>query len=203
MFREIVLPKNNEEEFAEVASRLDIKKMYFLYDFDEFNEKSQKKIEEYGGLKVKTGFIVNQKNIKNVYKKSDMIAIKSSEKDRIFVESGKINLIYGFEEVAKRDYLHQRASGLNHVMCDLLKKSNISVGFSYGSLLSSKNEQAHLHMGRMIQNIRLCQKFKLKTVIASFSSDPYSIRSPHDIMSLFSVLGMDSGISKESLSNNL
>lgn len=191
MFNEIVLPKKNENKFAEIASRLGIMKLYFLYNFDEFDEKIQEnadKVNDYKGIKVEIGFIVNQKNIKKACKKSDLIAVKSSEQDRFFIEGKRINLIYGFEETNKKDFLHQRASGLNHILCDIIRKNSISVGFSYSNLLQSN--QAML-IGRLIQNIRLCQKYKVKTVISSFTSDPYLLRQPHDVISLFSMLGMD------------
>jgi RNase P/RNase MRP subunit p30 len=51
----------------------------------------------------------------------------------------------------------------------------------------------------MIQNIKLCQKYKVKTVIASFSEKPFDLRSPHDVKSLFAILGMNSNLIKKSL----
>ena len=38
MFSNIVTPKNNEEEFIEIASKLGIRKLYFLYDFEDSNK---------------------------------------------------------------------------------------------------------------------------------------------------------------------
>lgn len=202
MLREIVIPNNNEAEFAEIASKLGIKKLIFLYGFDDFNEKLQKRVEElngYKGIRVEIGLIVNQKNIKKSRKNQGLIVAKSSGKDRFFIESGKVDLMYGFEEISNKDYLHQRASGLNHILCDLLKRNGITVGFSYGSL--GKSQETPLLIGRMMQNIMLCQKYRVKTAIASFSGNQYSLRSPHDVISLFSLLGMDTKTAKESLEN--
>ena len=139
MSTEIVTPNNNEAEFVEIASKLGIKKLYFLYDFDEYNkEKTKEKLElikNHQNTNIKIGFIVNQKNINKASQQSKLLFAKSSDKDRFFIESKKIRLIYGVEKSYKKDYLHQRASGLNHTICELAKKNNVAIGFSYSSLL--------------------------------------------------------------------
>ena len=124
-------------------------------------------------------------------KQSIPLIIKSSDQDRFFIESRKVKLIYGFEEFNKKDYLHQRASGLNHILCELAKKNNVTIGFSYGQLLEKNEQLTTTIIGRISQNISLCRKFKLKTMIGSFSSNPFNMRAKHDILSLFRVLGMD------------
>lgn len=199
---DIVLPSNNESEFIEIASRLGIKKLYFLYDFDYYDEQSSsKKLEQLTDKKIniETGFIVNQKNLKRADNKSKVLVAKSSSNDRFFIESKKIKMIYGFEELCKKDYVSQRASGLNHVMCEMLNKNKLNVGFSYSLLFKKSSQEASILMGRMLQNIRLCQKHKVGMVAGSFSSEPFDLRAPHDVMSLLSVLGMDRKIIKESM----
>ena len=189
MYSDIVLPKNNEAEFIEIAAKLGIKKLYFLYDFDDYNEeKIQRKLEsiESKKINIEIGLIVNQKNINKAAKISRFLAAKSSEKDRIFIESKKIKIIYGFEESGRRDYLHQRASGLNHILCELARKNNVAVGFSYSSLINNKNTAVLL--GRMMQNLSLCRKYKVNIIIASFSSNPFDLRAHHDVSSLFKLL---------------
>src|SRR3989338_6444046 len=193
MHSDIVLPKNNEAEFMEIAAKLGIRKLYFLYDFDGSNEeKIQKKLEsiENKKINIEIGFILNQKNLNKAAKNSRLLAVKSSDKDRYFIESKKISMIYGFEESVKKDFMHQRASGLNHILCDLARKNNILIGFSYSSIINSKNPAVII--GRMMQNLALCRKYKVNTVIASFSSNPFELRQQHDISSLFKMLGADS-----------
>ena len=192
MYSDIVIPSTNEAEFIEVAKRLNIKKLYFLYNFDNYqNQKSS--IFDFD---IEIGFIVNQKNINKALELSKLIIVKSSDKDRAFIESKKVRVIYGFEEVHKNDYLHQRASGLNHVICEIAKKNNVIIGLSYSSLLNKNTPISSLIMGRMIQNIKLCQKYNVKTIISSFSEKPFDLRPPHDVKSLFTMLGMNSNLIK-------
>ena len=181
--------------------------MYFLYNFDDYNEeKITKKLESinyHNNIVIETGFIVNQKNINKASQQSKLLFAKSSDKDRFFIESKKIRLIYGVEKSYKKDYLHQRASGLNHTICELAKKNKITVGLSYSSLLNRNPAISSLLMGRMMQNIVLCQKYKVSTVIGSFAENPYHLRAPHDIISLFTMLGMNRKKIKEALAFNI
>lgn len=192
MYSDIVIPQNNETEFAEVALKLGIKKLYFLYELNNFSEeKINKKIEsikEKYNLNFGTGIIVKNPDTSKIKINSKLIVAKSSDNDRMMIESKKINLIYGFEELGKKDFMHQRASGLNHIMCELAKRNNTTIGFSYSSLF---NESSHaLIIGRIRQNIKLCKKYKLKTAIGAFTENPLDMRSPYDIQSLFNILGM-------------
>ena len=194
MFSDIAIPKNNEEEFIEMASKLGIKKLYFLYDFDKYRQESlQNKlnsIKNHKNIEVEIGFIANQKNLNQAGKLSKLLVVKSSDKGRFFIESKKIKLIYGFEEVQRGDSLHQRTSWLNHTICEIANKNSVSIGFSYSSLFNKNGHESSLLMGRMMQNIMLCRKYKVKTVIASFAETPFEMRSPYDVMSLFVNLGM-------------
>ena len=202
MYSDIAMPKNNETEFVEIASKLGLRKLYFLYSFDEYNQDGiKKKLDSINNkINLKIGFLVNQKNINKAIGKSILLAVKSSDKDRLFIEDKKIKLIYGFEGLNKKDYMHQRASGLNHILCELARKNNIAIGFSYSSLFNISGKATSLLIGRMMQNIRLCQKYKVKTIIGSFSEKPFDLRAHHDVMSLFNIFGMDNRKIKESIS---
>ena len=202
MFADFTIPKHNEAEFVEIAIKLGIKKMYFLYNFEDYNEERiHEKLKSIDNKKIaiELALIANLKNLNKAHKQAKLMIAKSSDDDRMMMEGKKIKMIYGLEESKRKDYLHQRASGLNHIMCELAKRNNIAIGFSYSSLLNKVNSHA-LTLGRIRQNIKLCQKYKLKTAIGSFTEKPLEMRSPCDIQSLFNILGMDSRNVKESLS---
>jgi len=204
--RDFVLPDNNEAEFIELASKLGVKKLYFLYEFDSYiQQKTEKKLKsmEFRDIRVETCFIVSHKNINIALKHSKLLVAESSDDNRFFIEGKKIKLIYGFEETNRKDYMHQRASGLNHIICELAGKNNVAIGFSYNSLFNKNAQIASSLIGRMMQNIFLCQKYKVKTSIGSFSSRPFEMRNSHDLASLFTTLGMDKKKIKESLANDL
>ena len=201
MFRDIVIPNNNEDEFAVIAAKLGYKKLYFLYDFNEYKDETGKNLEKLS-IDFDIGIIVNKKNA-NSAGKSKLLVAKSSYDDRELIEGKKVKLIYGFEDVKRKDYLHQRASGLNHILCDIASKNNVAAGFSYGSLLNKNSQDVSVIKGRMMQNISLCQKYKVKMVVGSFASEPYEMRAPHDLSALFEILGMQQDKIKMALSSDL
>ena len=84
--------------------------------------------------------------------------------------------------------MHQRGSGLDHILSKLAHDKKVAIGFSLSSIMNSKNK--NIILGRMMQNIMLCRKYSVKAVIASFAETPFGMRSPYDMMSLFAVLGM-------------
>lgn len=188
---DIVIPSNNEAEFIEVATSLGYGGICFLYSLNKYLA-----IKEGFSIKssnvdfnIYTGVLANSEEIikfKNKVDKSVFIAVKSSDNDREVIENSKANLVFSFEDSYKRDFIHHRASGLNHILCKLAKENNITIGFSLSSILKSNN--IHIILGRVMQNIRLCTKFKVKSVIASFAVNPLEMRSPHDLRSLFKLL---------------
>ena len=189
MNADIVIPDNNENEFIDMADRLGYKKIYFLYDFEKKSKAEQKNRSAGRNIAIGIGFLVNQKNINTAHKYSKLLVAQSSENDRSLIEGKKIKIIYGFEGTSKRDYIHQRASGLNHTICSLASKNNVLIGFCCRNLAGDKIKNATL-LGRTMQNIKLCQRYKTKTIISSFARDPFMMRAPYDAANLFSVLGM-------------
>ena len=125
----------------------------------------------------------NAKPIKEIW----VTYCKNDNEIRKAAENKNVDVILGLEEVESKDSLHNRNSGMNEVICKLAKKNNIAIGFSFRKILHANNKAVLL--GRMMQNVELCQKYKVKTVLASFSNNPFEIRAKHDVTSLFSMLG--------------
>ena len=125
-----------------------------------------------------------------------MVLVQNSEKNREVLESGKADILFDLEAQNKRDFMHHRASGLNHILCTFAKKNDLKIGLSFSSILKSSDR--HQLVGRMSQNIKLCRKYKVKMCIASFAKKPYEMRSPNDLMSLFETIGMHPKEAKDS-----
>ena len=190
---DIVIPNNNEEEFIAIARKLGYKTLCFLYDYYDYQSKKNN-FTDIPGIKIVNGILADSKKLKKIKNKIEgvFVAAKSSDKDMEIMEGSLANLIFSFEENQRRDFIHQRASGLNHILCSLARKNNIAVGFSFTSILNAKSR--HEILGRIMQNLRMCKQFKVKAIIASFAKDPYEMRSMHDLMSLFKILERQRGI---------
>ena len=112
----------------------------------------------------------------------------SEEKNRKAVENKQVDILLAPERVGKKDRLNQRDSGLNHVLCALAKQNDVAIGFSFSDMLNSKYRA--LTLGRMMQNVRLCRKYKVRMVLASFAQHPSEMRPPQDLLAVGQTLGM-------------
>ncbi len=117
----------------------------------------------------------------------DVFACQPKDIRKCLAKEGP-DIIYGLEEMHAHDGLHQRGSGLNHILCRMARDNGVAVGFSFACVLASRRR--HVVIGRMMQNISLCRKFKVKMVVASFAQTPWEMRAEKDLVGFFSLLGM-------------
>lgn len=108
--------------------------------------------------------------------------------NRQAVSSKNVDILLDPHLGYRKDSFHQRDSGLNQVLCELAKQNNVAIGFSFSSVLNSTRRSELI--GRMMQNILLCRKYKLKMVVGSFAKDENSTRNIIDIQAFFRALGM-------------
>ena len=190
---DIVIPHNNEEEFISIAEKLGYSGLLFLYSPNDYLDKHQKLKIQNTKIKIHTGIVVDNQEIHKVKSglknEKAFIVVKSSTNDKEAIEKLKPDVIFSFEGSIKKDFIHQRASGLNHILCKAAKDKGVMIGFSLSSILNV--EDKHRILGRMMQNIQLCRKYKVKMIIASFAQGPFGMRSPHDLIGLFKVLGCE------------
>jgi len=125
--------------------------------------------------------------------------IHGSKENREVIELKKIDILLSPEKGVKKDSFHNRNSGLNHVICNLAKKNDIAIGFNFNEVLVSKGMKRAEIIGRMMQNVRLCRKYKLKMVLGSFAWNKWQMRSRNDLISFGIILGMHQNEAKNSL----
>ncbi len=192
--RDIVFPKNNEKEFISLAEKLGYNELIFVYD-----QKNLKKQIFKTKIKIIFGVKTNPKQIQKARNKSDFVIVEADEHSRMAFENKHVSLIYALEKLEKHDHMHFRKSGLNQVLCSLACKKDIIVGFSFNSILNSSEKWRSRLLGRMMQNVKLCRKYKVKTTIASFATKPMEMRSPAELKSFGIILGMHAKKARESL----
>ena len=127
---------------------------------------------------------------KKISKAEGLIAIRANEgfSKEIF-ESNKVSIVVGLENAREKDSLHYRKSGLDNVLCSLANKNGISVGFSFYEVLHAKDKGKVI--GRMMQNAKLCKKYKVNVVVASFAKDKHDMRLRKDLEAFGRLMGID------------
>ena len=88
----------------------------------------------------------------------------------------------------RKDFSKQRNSGFNQVLAKIAVKNKIGVGINLDEIINSKPKQKAEILARVRQNIKLCNKNKLKM---NFISPSGKIkRNIYDLKALGLVLGM-------------
>lgn len=176
---DIVFPKGNEKDFVETAKRLGYSGLCLAYGekdragLDRASQAQEKDFAVFTGIvcrkmpKTKAGLYLAEKS------------------DRPFLK-GNQDIIFNIE--GTRDFIHQRESGLNHILCRMMQENDVAYGIPFSSILNSDRRPALL--GQIMQNIRLCQKYRVNIAVASFASDPYDMRALADMEALARVLGI-------------
>lgn len=109
-----------------------------------------------------------RKQIQKAIKERMPVIVKAqtNEFNRKFFENKDVDMIVGLE-FNRIDYMKQRDSGLNEVLCKLAEKNDIKIGIDVDKLAGlDKIEKAKV-LARIIQNIGLCKRVGCKLVISS------------------------------------
>jgi len=103
--------------------------------------------------------------------------------NRQVLEKEKIHILL-ISQKNRKDFQKQRNSGFNQVLAKLCKKNNVAVGINLDEITSAEKKEKAQILARVKQNIKLCNKNKLKMSFIGKNKDIY------DLTSLGIVLGM-------------
>ena len=112
-----------------------------------------------------------------ILKKFDCIIIGRSKDEKIIrklVEHKKIYGIVDIESDKGPDHTHYRRSNMNQVIAKLIKENNKTYFINFSSILHAKNKAKLL--GRIQQNVILCNKYKCKIKVHNFSKNKIDYR---------------------------
>jgi RNase P/RNase MRP subunit p30 len=186
---DIVFPKDNEKEFISMAERLGLEGLVFVYSAPKDISHFQKGTK----LKLSSGILCKPEDVRK-YKGKFLTLVESpedQERIRHIIEQVRPDMIFNLEFSRRKDFIHHRASGLNHVLAQLAVDKGVAIGFNFSALLASSPRERAVVMGRMVQNAMFAKKFRFRTALASFAGSPWQMRASHDIFSFFLSAGMD------------
>ena len=163
-------------------------------------EEFSKKLGYSSIIKVKINKINNKKDIKFLVNNNETpVIVLGSMFNREVLELKNIDVLLGPENGVKEDFLNARNSGLNQVLLGLAKRNNTVIGINFNEILKSRGVDRAKLLGRIRQNIRLCRKYKVKMLLASFASAEFEMRAPKDLISFLISLEMHPKEAKDSL----
>lgn len=176
---DIVIPDNNEKEFLDMAKKLGGEGVCFLYD----KPRDISQLRQAEGIKVYAATL-------QLSAKADLRAAKGMEHVRDVLEKTNVDVVFELEDHKEKDFMSQRNSGMNHVLCAIAHDKNRVVAFSMASLLTTSGKTRAQILGRMMQNIVLCRKYGVTMALASFARSPWQMRAEGEMRALGMMLGM-------------
>ncbi len=126
-----------------------------------------------------------RKQIQLLKKSGKEIVVQSQDDEfnRKIFENKDVDIITGLE-FDRKDFLKQRNSGLNEILCKLAKENNIKIGIDISKIIKlDKLEKARV-LARVRQNIFLCSKIGCKMIV--LNNHNYGNQ---EVMSFFISLG--------------
>jgi len=122
----------------------------------------------------------------NKAKEKQIVQGKSIDFNRKILEHKKTYALI-LNHKAEKDSLYERNSGLNHILCDIAKKNNITFILDLREISGNNKQKAEI-IGRIIQNIKLIKKSKNKLKIIGMNK--------HEAASVLLVLGLPTDMVK-------
>ena len=138
-------------------------------------------------------FIKSRKEIRKSNNKKIIFSGLDDELNRKILEKEKIDVLL-LNQSERTDKTNQRNSGFNHVLAKIAKKKNTAIGINFDEIVESGKKRKSDILGRVIQNVKLCNKNKLKMKFVSLKNK--NKRDISDVKFLGLVLGMPTWMTK-------
>ncbi|PIN73534.1 hypothetical protein COV20_04900 [Candidatus Woesearchaeota archaeon CG10_big_fil_rev_8_21_14_0_10_45_16] len=106
---------------------------------------------------------------------------------RFALEHSRVDIIFGQEMINPKDSFHYLRGALDQVTCRIAAEKGKTIAFSFAEIQDSDKKGRLL--GRMMQNIKLCQKYKVKMLFSTFADSKERLRSTQDLAAFWRVLG--------------
>jgi len=135
-----------------------------------FNEKLN--YDDFDAMIIQTNDLKDmQSKITKASGKNKLIIIEGNSDlvNRAALENKKVFMLLSPEKIRKSDSINSRNSGLNQVLCELARKNDKIIGINIQDIINEEvkeTERAKV-MGRIIQNVKLCRKYKCKIILLS------------------------------------
>lgn len=135
-----------------------------------------------------------RKQIRENKNKEIIFSSNDDELNRKILEKENINILL-INQAGRKDFQKQRNSGFNHVLAKIAKKNKVTIGINFDEILDSKAKQKADILARIRQNIKICNKNKLK--MKFIIQNKKNQRNIYDLKALGLVLGMPTKMTKE------
>ena len=174
------------------TKELGFEKVIFVKEVSSINEIRKEDKKEYDAILIKTKSPELSRRMvdKASYLYPLILVLGTTDIiNRSALEHKKVHSLVNPEYNRNYDYMNYRNSGLNHVLCKIAKDQNKKIIFSFSEILNKHGEERAFVIGKIMQNIMICKKYKTETEFYNLTTKKEDLRALGDIKSFFKVLG--------------
>ena len=188
-------------EICEESKVLGFEHIYFVKKVFSLNEIRKEDQKNYDIILIKTQSVgMLRRMIDKASNLAQVFVFGTNDLiNRACLENKKIKALVSPEYERGYDWINYRNSGLNQVLCKIARDNKKTIVINFNDILFKEGRERAILLGRIMQNIKLCRKYKVKLRIASFASHQKEMRAVLDIKSLCAVIGMNTAQVKEVL----
>jgi RNase P/RNase MRP subunit p30 len=199
---DVVLPHGNEKELIERAQVLGYKHLILAYSsYSQHAAMHQRSPRKNSNICTIYSLYLSTSQKEEILKQTKKVVqqnglVFTSGRDNLFnryvLDKTPVHALTDLEYVHPSDHTHYRRSGADQVLCSIAHNTKKIFITTLAALDHIAPHRRPLILGRIIQNIRLAQKYKVPYFFASFASTPSQMKGAHDVKSLLISLGMSS-----------
>ncbi len=165
----------------------------------EFNRDFREFHDEVSGLESNLDILLGarisapiQKNARKALDLADVILVGGGDEivNRKASECWEVDILSHPERNQSKDFMHQRNSGIDHVMARFMRERGIAIEINLSEVLNSSRILRARILGRMRQNVILARRYKTPMVLTSGTRDMWGLRAPGELMAFGRCLGM-------------
>lgn len=108
--------------------------------------------------------------------------------NRASLEHKRTSSLVSPEYSREYDFINYRNSGLNQVLCKIARDNKKEIIENYSDLLGKERKEKSLLLGRIIQNEKICKKYKVNFIITIFTDDEQALITSQELQNLQRVL---------------
>ena len=137
-----------------------------------------------------------RKQIQQLKKDKQQVIVQAQDDafNRKILENKDIDILLSPESHTRKDYMKQRDSGLNEILCKLAKKNNIKIAINLQELKKQPSKNKAIILARIKQNIQLCKRTKTQIIVIDKEK-----HTKQEITSFFLALGASTQQAKQAL----
>lgn len=174
--------RNKKIEKKALALGLELVFLKKISNVEELDVKKDSK--DYDGILIKTQNTDIMRRIidksQNLFKEIIVLGM-NDEINRACLEHKKTTALLSPEYDRKKDFINYRNSGLNQVLCKIARDNKKTIIESFSSILDADKKNKAIILGRMLQNARLCKKYKVNFMFSNIIDNLDKLISGYEI----------------------